>query len=64
MTIFGTVCEIGTLEGEGGERGVVLRRQDDTFVTIKGLTEDETRALAPLFLDGVELTIAAKAEQA
>lgn len=64
MTITGKVCEIGTLESEGGERGVVLRRPDDTFVTVKGLTEDETRVLVPYFLDDVELTIVTTAVQA
>lgn len=46
MKIAGQIIEVGQLDGEGAEFGVVIERPDGRFVTVKGLTEDETRALA------------------
>lgn len=54
----GTVCEVGDLEGEAGERGIRLKRRDGTFVTIKGLGVDETRALCKSLFRDISLHFA------
>ena len=48
MIATGTVVEVGQLEDEGGALGFVIHRADGTYVTVKGLTEEETRAAAAL----------------
>jgi hypothetical protein len=53
LTIAGSVCEIGDLEGEGGQRGVLVKRGEGDFVTVKGLSMDEVRELVPLFCEGL-----------
>lgn len=58
MIITGEVLEVGELEGEGGQRGFVIHRADGSFVTIKGLTEDEARAAAQMLFFGVTLRLA------
>lgn len=47
MIITGEIIEVGDLEGATGARGVVLHRPNGSFVTIKGLTVKEIRAVAP-----------------
>lgn len=64
MNITGTICEIGDLDDEGGARGIVIKRPDGTFVTVKGLTDVEVRALAPHFMDGVVLQVIASGAEA
>lgn len=59
MIINGDVIEVGELEGEGGQRGFVIHRADGTFVTVKGLTEDEARAAAQVLFASVALRLAA-----
>jgi hypothetical protein len=56
LNLFGEITEIGILEGENGALGIVIKRLDGSFITIKGLTEDETRACCHLFCK-VELKI-------
>lgn len=58
MIAAGTVVEVGQLEGEGGEHGFVIERPAGGFITVKGLTEDEARAAAKLFLEAVTVTLA------
>lgn len=56
LNLSGEIVEIGTLSHENGAMGIVIERPDGSFVTIKGLTEDETRACCHLFFK-VELKI-------
>lgn len=53
MIATGAVVEAGQLEGENGEHGFVIERTAGGFITVKGLTEDETRAVAALFYQAV-----------
>jgi hypothetical protein len=57
----GNVVEVGNLDDEGSALGVVLRRDDGTFVTVKGLTVEETRAAGALLFQQVSLTLSAGA---
>jgi hypothetical protein len=59
MQLTGMVVEIGELEGECGAHGVCIHREDGSLVTIKGLTQDETRALAPMLYSHISIDIAA-----
>lgn len=59
MIISGEIIEAGDLEGEAGARGVVLHRPDGSFITIKGLTVEEVRALAPLLYKPVVVKLEA-----
>lgn len=59
MNLAGSIVEVGDLDGEGGARGIVIKRPDGTFVTVKGLTEDEARALAPHYMDEISLQVIA-----
>lgn len=61
MQISGQIIEIGTLEGESGEVGIVIKRPNGLSVTIKGLYRDEVRAFAPYYYQIIDLTIAADA---
>lgn len=58
ILLNGEVVEIGRLEDESGADGIVIRRADQSLVTIKGLTMDEMRGLAQFFLDPVQVVIA------
>lgn len=53
----GTVVEVGQLEGEAGAHGFVINRLDGGFITVKGLTQDETRAVVQLLFQKVELKL-------
>lgn len=59
MIAVGTVVEVGQLDGEDGAIGVVIERLAGGYVTVKGLTEDEARAVAALFLQAVTVALAA-----
>ncbi len=48
MIATGKVVEVGQLEGEDGELGFVIQRPNGQFISVKGLTLDETRAVAVL----------------
>lgn len=50
VAITAELVEIGELEGENGAAGLLLARGDGTFVTIKGLTRDEVRAVGSTLL--------------
>ena len=56
LNLFGEIVEIGIMEEEDGAMGIVIERTDGSLVTIKGLTEDETRACCHLFCK-IELKI-------
>ncbi|GAB3416848.1 hypothetical protein NX774_12015 [Massilia agilis] len=56
LKLSGNLCEIGQLEDEDGEHGIVIKREFN-FVTIKGLTMDEVRKLAPLAFDDATISI-------
>lgn len=58
MIAAGTVVEVGQLEDEDGAVGVVIERPAGGYITVKGLTEDEARAVAKLFLEAVTVTLA------
>lgn len=57
MIAAGTVVDVGQLDD--GALGVVLERQDGSLITIKGLTEDETRAVMVLLFGRVTLMVSA-----
>lgn len=57
MKINGTTIEIGTLEDEGGAIGVVVRGEGGRLITIKGLSEDQARAMAPSFSEAVTINV-------
>lgn len=61
MIAAGFVVEVGQLDGEDGSVGVVIERPSGGYITVKGLTEDEARAVAALFLQAVTVTLAAGA---
>ena len=54
----GTVVEVGQLDDEDGAHGFVIERPAGGYITVKGLTEDEARAAAALFLQAVTVTLA------
>lgn len=57
LTISGEMVEVGQLDGEDGH-GIVIKCDDGSFVTIKGMTEGDTRDAAPLLFKRVVLTLA------
>ena len=57
MIAAGTVVEVGQLEDEAGALGFVIRRESGEFITVKGLTPDETRVAAALFLKVAKVTL-------
>lgn len=57
MNLKGALVEIGDLDGEQGERGIVIARADGTFVTVKGLTEEEVRAAGRHLFMEVQLAV-------
>lgn len=62
MKLAGHLCQIGLLvemesDGLAGEPAMQIRLRDGRLITIAGLTEAECREAAPMFLDGVVLTI-------
>jgi hypothetical protein len=59
MQITGTLVEIGRLEDELGTEGIVIRRDDESLVTIKGMEIDEVRTLASHFMGRITITVAA-----
>ena len=61
MIAAGTVVEVGQLNADG-DLGVIIERRNGEFITTKGLTEDETRAVAALFYQQVTVTLASAAE--
>lgn len=61
LIISGNVCEIGELEDEGGQHGIRVRRGAN-FVTVKGLTMPENKALCAHFLNSISISFAALAE--
>ncbi|GEM_PF-1878155 len=56
FTITGNVCEMGRLDGENGEHGLVIKRETD-FVTVKGLKISELQELSRVAFDDVEVSI-------
>ncbi len=61
MNIAGHIFEAGAIE-EGSHRiGFSMRRTDGSTVTIIGLTEAETRAVGPFFMEDVTITVAGAA---
>ena len=58
MNAVGEIVEVGDLEGEDGARGFVLHRNDGTFITVKGLTKEETRAVGALLFKPAVVTLA------
>ena len=62
MIATGTVVEVGQLDGEDGAIGVLIERPAGGYITVKGLTEDEARAVAALFLEAVTVTLAPASE--
>lgn len=59
LELSGNICEIGQLEDEDAEHGIVINRAFNN-VTIKGLTMDEVRKLAPIAFDDATFEIRAK----
>ena len=57
LHLVGEMIEIGRLEDENGLDGLVIRRADGSFVTVKGLRMDEVRSIANLFLEQVIIAI-------
>jgi hypothetical protein len=60
LKLSGELCEIGYLSDEDGETGIVIERPDSSFVTIKGLTDDEARQLVQYLWSGIEIIIKEK----
>jgi hypothetical protein len=60
MIAVGTLVEVGQLDDEG-TLGAAVQRPNGELITIKGLTLDETRAVAPLLFGKVAVSIAAGA---
>lgn len=57
MIVKGEIVEVGRLDGEGGDSGFVIKRPDGSFVTVKGLSDDETRAAAALMFQPIAATL-------
>jgi len=57
MIAVGQIIEVGQLENEGGAMGFVIQRPNGEFVTVKGLTSDETGTAAAMFLQPMGLII-------
>lgn len=57
MIATGQIIEVGRLEDEGGAIGFVIQRPNGEFITVKGLTVDETRTAAAMFLQAMALVI-------
>lgn len=57
MIAAGTMVEVGQLEDEGGALGFVIQRPGGEFITVKGLTPDETRAVAALLFQLVAVKL-------
>lgn len=57
MKITGEIIEVGDLADENQERGVVVHRPNGSFVTIKGLTVEEVRALGALLYKAVSVKL-------
>lgn len=64
LVLRGTVCEIGRLDDENGEHGMVIKCAEDSFMTIRGLSQDELRYLARFLMDDITITFAAPIPQA
>ena len=60
MIAAGTLVEVGQLDDEG-TLGAVLQRPNGQLITIRGLTLDETRAVAALLFGKVVVSIVAGA---
>jgi hypothetical protein len=60
MIAVGTLVEVGQLD-DGGTLGAVVQRPSGELITIKGLTQGETRAVAPLLFAKVTVSIVAGA---
>lgn len=58
ITLTGTLCEVGQLEGEKGEHGIRIARDNGTFITIKGMPMEEVRTLAGLFFEIINVELA------
>ena len=61
--IQGEIVEIGNLENENREPGIVLKTNTG-MITIKGLSHDELRALKHLFYENCVLSIGKPGDQA
>lgn len=59
MKLAGHLCAIGELDepDTSGGPAIQIRLRDDRIVTVVGLTQAECQAMAPMFLDGVVLTV-------
>jgi hypothetical protein len=62
IKVTGELVEIGRLENEGGADGLVIRRGDGSHLTIKGLSTDEVKQLASLFLEQIDIVLAERAK--
>jgi hypothetical protein len=62
IKVTGELVEIGRLENEGGADGLVIRRSDGSHITIKGLSMDEVKQLAHLFLEQIDIILAERAK--
>lgn len=57
MKVTGHIVEVGQLEGEDGALGFVIQRPNGEFITVKGLTQAETREVAPVLFDRMEVVV-------
>lgn len=57
MIVAGTIIEVGQLDDEAGAMGFALQRPSGAFITIKGLTDNETRAVAQMLFERTELIL-------
>jgi hypothetical protein len=62
IKVTGELVEIGRLENESGADGLVIRRNDGTHITVKGLSTDEVKQLASLFLEQIDVILAERAQ--
>lgn len=57
MKITGQIIEVGQLDGEGGEHGVVVETEDWQQISVKGLTPAQTGEFSPQLFSTVTLSI-------
>ena len=57
MIATGQIIEVGQLVAEDGALGFVIQRPNGEFITVKGLTLEETRAAAAMFLQPIGMAI-------
>jgi len=57
INIDGNLIEVGNIAPTHQIPGVVIKRDNGTYIAIQGITEDEARSLAKFFLEPVSITI-------